>query len=129
MIFDRYDAIRIENNDSPVVAHNASKLCQETDAESEARNLLPQDYKKRSNYPHLGLPDVTIVSYTMFEHLSCAACKKSRKPKSLNPSSSSNRYHGQCMSPYQCMASMPWGALIVDESHQLRTTHKKDKVS
>lgn len=34
----------------------------------------------------------------------------------------------RCVSPATCMASFPWGVVIVDESHNLRTTNSRLKV-
>ena len=34
----------------------------------------------------------------------------------------------RCVSPATCMASLPWGVVIIDESHNLRTTNSKQKV-
>ena len=52
-------------------------------------------------------PQVVITSYTMLEHLTCAACKK--------------QHFGRCDDPHGCMASLGWKLVVADESHALRT--------
>lgn len=81
------------------------------------------------------LPEVTIISYRMLEHLTCRACKRAgQKYGGLSPSKPGYHHpaqhggNGPCESPHTCMASMPWGMLIADESHNLRTSRNRQGI-
>jgi SNF2 family DNA or RNA helicase len=73
--------------------------------------------------PGAALPQVTITSYKMLEHLCCRACKLSREW--CDTEAPALRRAGQaagCRAAGSCFASLPWRMLVVDESHTLRTT-------
>lgn len=78
------------------------------------------------------LPEVTIISYRMLEHLTCAACKKTgQKCGDASPSKPVQKQVESplpCERPQTCMASMPWGMLIADESHNLRTSRNRQGI-
>lgn len=151
VIEDKFDAIVVEE-EGP---EESSSIF---GSEAKRSTVLPGGDAVGSR----GLPEVVIISYRMFEHLTCQACKKAkrtdRRPsthggtnpgcteRGVRPSfsdisqhgprgscrvrsnSKTQRYHGNCMRPQRCMASLPWRTLVIDESHHLRTTTSVDQV-
>ncbi|KAL4428086.1 hypothetical protein ABPG75_002175 [Micractinium tetrahymenae] len=66
------------------------------------------------------VPLVCITSYEMMQRLTCDACKGRGGPHA----SMCAGQRPPCADPQNCMASLRWRVVIVDESHTLRTSSK-----
>jgi len=80
------------------------------------------------------LPPVTITSFEMMKRLSCAHCcgggggvgstgTAAAASSASGSGGAAAATAGRCAGPAQCMAAAGWGVVIVDESHNLRTTN------
>ncbi|GAB4813573.1 hypothetical protein N2152v2_000619 [Parachlorella kessleri] len=66
------------------------------------------------------LPLVTITSFEMMQRLTCEGCKQRGQEKQGLCANAGRR----CAGAQLCMAAMGWKVIIVDESHQLRTSNR-----